>query len=172
LRRPTETYSEAKIGKIKMSKSLVKLKNLGIELPDPPTPSANYIPAKLVGNLVYVSGQIPLQDGREAFVGKVGADVSVQQAQVAARICAINILAQLSKALGGDLDRVRSVVRLGGFVNAIETFSDHPTVINGASDLMVAVFGDSGRHARAAVGTSSLPRNCAVEVEGIFEIDT
>jgi enamine deaminase RidA (YjgF/YER057c/UK114 family) len=153
-----------------MSKFLARLKKLGIDLPDPPTPSANYIPAKIVGNLVYVSGQIPLQDGREAFVGKVGADISVQQAQEAARICAINILAQLNKAVGG-LDRVRSVVRLGGFVNAIETFSDHPTVINGASDLMVAVFGDSGRHARAAVGTSSLPRNSAVEVEGIFEID-
>jgi enamine deaminase RidA (YjgF/YER057c/UK114 family) len=153
-----------------MSKCLARLKTLGIDLPDPPTPSANYIPAKIVGNLVYVSGQIPLQDGREAFVGKVGADISVQQAQEAARICAINILAQLNKAVGG-LDRVRSVVRLGGFVNAIETFSDHPTVINGASDLMVAVFGDSGRHARAAVGTSSLPRNSAVEVEGIFEID-
>jgi len=155
----------------KMSNIQRRLEELGIELPHPTKPSANYVPAKKVGSLLYISGQIPSRDGQELVVGKLGAEVSLEQGQEAARICAINLLAQLSAALDGNLDRVRSVVRLGGFVNATADFTNHPKVINGASDLMVAVFGDAGRHARVAVGAPSLPRNVAVEVEGIFEID-
>lgn len=147
-----------------------KLAELGISLPDAVAPAANYVPARRVGNLVYVSGQVPRDGGQDKFTGKLGAGISIEEGQAAARLCAINILAQLRHALNGDLDRVVGVVRLGGFVNADPSFEDHPKVINGASDLMVAVFGEAGRHARAAVGCSSLPRNVAVEVDAIFEV--
>jgi enamine deaminase RidA (YjgF/YER057c/UK114 family) len=148
-----------------------RLKELAIELPTPATPSANYVPCKRVGNLIYVSGQVPTLRGKDVVVGKLGENVSLEQGREAAKLCAINLLAQLSQALGGDLGRVKSVVRLGGFVNATASFGDHPSVINGASDLMVAVFGDAGRHARVAVGAPSLPRNVAVEVEALFEVE-
>lgn len=154
-----------------MSNAQQKLKELGIELPRPSNPSANYVPVRRIGNLMLISGQVPSQDGKDLYVGKLGADVSLEDGQKAARICAINLLAHLNSVLDGDLGRVRSVVRLGGFVNATADFGDHPKVINGASDLMVEVFGDAGRHVRVAVGAPSLPRNVAVEVEGIFEVD-
>ncbi|SCK20218.1 Enamine deaminase RidA, house cleaning of reactive enamine intermediates, YjgF/YER057c/UK114 family [Variovorax sp. HW608] len=147
-----------------------RLKQLGIELPNPVAPAANYIPARKSGSRMYIAGQVPTADGKDQYVGKVGRDVSIEDAQKAARLCAINILAQLRTALGGSLDRVAGCVRLGGFVNATPEFGEHPKVINGASDLMVEVFGDAGRHARAAVGCNSLPRNVAVEVDAIFEI--
>jgi enamine deaminase RidA (YjgF/YER057c/UK114 family) len=147
-----------------------RLAELGITLPQAVAPAANYVPARRSGNLVYIAGQVPTADGRDQVVGKLGRDVSLEDGQKAARLCAINILAQLRQALGGSLDSVVGCVRLGGFVNATPEFGDQPKVINGASDLMVAVFGDAGRHARAAVGCASLPRNVAVEVDAIFEV--
>ncbi|MEX3815330.1 RidA family protein [Paraburkholderia sp. BR13439] len=147
-----------------------RLRELGIELPSPVTPRANFVPAKRVGNLLYISGQVPVLDGVDQYVGKVGADVSLEDGQAAARLCGINILAQVNQAVDGDFDKVVGCVRLGGFVNASPDFKDHPKVINGASDLIVSVLGDSGRHTRAAVGCTSLPRNVAVEVDAIFEL--
>jgi enamine deaminase RidA (YjgF/YER057c/UK114 family) len=147
-----------------------RLAALGITLPAALAPAANYVPARRTGPFVYIAGQVPTADGKDQYVGKLGRDVSVEDGQKAARLCAINILAQLRAALGGSLDAVVGCVRLGGFVNAVPEFGDHPKVINGASDLMVAVFGDAGRHARAAVGCASLPRDVAVEVEAIFEV--
>ena len=147
-----------------------KLAELGITLPTPAAPVANYIGFNLVGKLVIVSGQIPLVDGKVAVTGKLGAGVSVEDGQRAARICFINLLAQV-KAAAGDLDRVKRVVRLGGFVACTPDFTQQPQVINGASDLAVAVFGEKGKHARAAVGSPSLPVDAAVEVEGMFELE-
>jgi enamine deaminase RidA (YjgF/YER057c/UK114 family) len=146
------------------------LARLGIELPETPSPSANYVPAKRIGNQLYISGQVPSRDGKDRYTGKLGSTYSVEEGQAAARLCAINILAQAKRALDGRLDRIVGVVRLGGFVNAEPDFKDHPKVINGASDLMVEVFGEAGRHTRASVGCYSLPRNVPVEVEAIFEI--
>lgn len=147
-----------------------RLAELGIDIPTAVVPSANYVPARRSGSMVYIAGQVPTANGKDQYVGKVGRDLSLEEAQKAARLCAINILAQLKAALGGSLDGVVGCVRLGGFVNATPEFGDHPKVINGASDLMVQVFGDAGRHARAAVGCVSLPRNVAVEVDAIFEV--
>lgn len=147
------------------------LGRLGIALPQPAAPVANYIGFNRVGNLVVVSGQIPFVDGVIAVTGKLGAGVSVEEGQRAARICFVNLLAQAKAAAGGDLDRVRRVVRLGGFVACTPDFIQHPQVINGASDLAVAVFGEKGKHARAAVGCPSLPGDAAVEVEGMFELE-
>ena len=146
-----------------------RLTELGIALPIPAAPVANYIGFNAVGNLLIVSGQIPFVDGKIAVTGKLGEGVSVEEGQRAARICFINLLAQV-KAACGDLDRVGRVVRLGGFVACTPAFTQQPQVINGASDLAVAVFGDKGRHARAAVGCPSLPGDAAVEVEGMFEL--
>ena len=147
-----------------------RLGSLGIELPDSVAPAANYVPAVRTGNLLFIAGQVPVKDGKDPYVGKLGAEFGIEQGQQAARLCAINIIAQVKVALGGDLDRVVRCVRLGGFVNAVPSFTDHPKVVNGASDLIVEVFGDAGRHARAAVGCSSLPRNVAVEVDAVFEV--
>lgn len=147
-----------------------RLKELGIELPQPTAPVANYVPYVISGNLVSVSGQIPLDANGPCFVGKVGADFTTEEGRDAARLCAIGIIAQLKAACGGDLGRVTRIVRLGGFVNCIDGFGQHPEVINGASDLMVDVFGDVGRHSRAAVGVGSLPRGVAVEVDALVEI--
>lgn len=148
-----------------------KLAELGITVPAAPAPVANYIGYNIVGKLVVISGQIPLVDGKVACAGKVGAGVSVEQAQQAARICFINLLAQLKAATGGELDRVKRVVRLGGFIAAPPEFTQHALVMNGASDLAVAVFGEKGRHARTTIGVPSLPVDAAVEVEGMFEIE-
>lgn len=147
-----------------------RLTGLGINLPAPPVPVASYVPYTISGNLVFVSGQIPIEDGRPAYVGKLGADVSVDAGKAAARLCALNLIAQLKAACGGDLDRVTRCLRLGVFVNATPEFDQHPEVANGASDFIVKLLGDGGKHARAAVGSSSLPRGVAVEVEGLFEI--
>jgi len=146
-----------------------RLNELGITLPNSPAPAANYVPFVQVGDLVYVSGQIAM-DADGMILGKLGDGFSVDDAYKAARVCGINLIAQLSAACGGDLDRLVRVVKLNGFVNATQDFTDHPKVVNGTSDLMVEVFGEQGRHARAAVGSSSLPFGVAVEVEGIFQI--
>ena len=146
-----------------------RLNDLGITLPNSPAPAANYVPFVQVGDLVYVSGQIAM-DADGMILGKLGDGFSVDDAYKAARVCGINLIAQLSAACGGDLNRLVRVVKLNGFVNATQDFADHPKVVNGASDLMVEVFGEQGRHARAAVGSSSLPFGVAVEVEGIFQI--
>jgi enamine deaminase RidA (YjgF/YER057c/UK114 family) len=147
-----------------------KLASLGITLPEPASPVANYVGFVRTGNLLIVSGQICFDAaGKLIAKGKLGAGVSIEQGNAAARGCAINLLAQIKAALG-DLDKVVRVVRLGGFVNSAPDFLDGPKVLNGASDLMVAVFGDKGRHARSTVGVSSLPADAAVEVEGMFEV--
>ena len=134
-----------------------RLRQLGIELPEPAAPVANYVPFAVSGNLVFIAGQICQWNGERRFVGKLGAGIGIPDGQQAARLCALNILAHLRVACGGDLDRVRRCLRLGGFVNCTQEFTDMPQIVNGASDLMVEVFGDKGRHARAAVGVSSLP---------------
>jgi enamine deaminase RidA (YjgF/YER057c/UK114 family) len=147
-----------------------KLAELGIVLPTPATPVANYIPFVQVGTLLFVSGQICLDaSGKLVAKGKLGDGVSVEDGQKAARACAINVLAQVKAALG-DLDQVKRVVRLGGFINSSPSFLEGPKVMNGASDLMVAVLGDKGRHARTTVGVAVLPADAAVEVEGVFEV--
>jgi enamine deaminase RidA (YjgF/YER057c/UK114 family) len=147
-----------------------KLAELGHALPTPAAPVANYVGFVRSGNLIVVSGQICLgADGKLVATGKLGAGVSVEDGQKAARACAINLLAQLKVALG-DLDKVVRVVRLGGFINSAPTFLDGPKVMNGASDLMVHVFGEKGRHARTTVGVAALPVDAAVEVEGLFEV--
>ncbi len=147
-----------------------RLAELGIEVPAAAAAVANYVGYIQSGNLVFVSGQITLVGGELKFLGKVGAEFSVEQGQEAARICAINIIAQLKAACGGDLDRVQRIVKLGGFVNSTSDFTDQPKVINGASDLMVAVFGDAGQHTRAAVSAGSLPLGVAVEIDAVAEI--
>ncbi|CCG40455.1 RidA family protein [Magnetospirillum molischianum] len=148
-----------------------RLAELGVALPTPAAAVANYLPFVTSGSLVFVSGQLPLVDGKVTVSGHLGADVSLEDGQSAARQCAINLLSQARLAAGGDLDRVKRLVRLGGFVASTPDFTDQPKVINGASDLMVAVLGDAGRHSRAAVGVASLPLNAAVEIEAVFELD-
>jgi enamine deaminase RidA (YjgF/YER057c/UK114 family) len=148
-----------------------RLKDLGIDLPSAAPPAANYVPFVVTGNHVYVSGQVPLgPDGNLHYQGKVGAEFTMEEGQEAAQLCALNILAQVKAACDGDLDRVVRCVKLGGFVNCPPDFQQHPAVINGASDLMVAVLGDKGRHARFAVGAANLPFNVAVEIDAVFEI--
>ncbi len=147
------------------------LSALGITLPDAPKPVASYVPAVLDGSLLYVSGQIPLVNGEVTAVGTVPSVVDPEAARAAARICAINALAVARDALEGDLDRIIRVVRLGVFVASDADFTDQPLVANGASDLMVEVFGDRGRHARAAVGASSLPLGVSVEVEMLLAVE-
>ncbi len=147
-----------------------RLKELGISIPAAAAPAANYVPYTVSGNLVYVSGQVPFIDGKIAYQGKVGKDFSTEEAAECARVCALNIVAQVKSACGGDLDKVVRCVKLGGFVNCIDGFGEQPKVINGASDMMVDIFGDKGRHARFAVGTNALPMNVAVEIDAIFEI--
>jgi enamine deaminase RidA (YjgF/YER057c/UK114 family) len=147
-----------------------RLEELKIVLPTPAAPVANYVGFVRSGRLLFVSGQICLADGALVATGKLGATVSVAEGQAAARACAINVLAQVKAALG-DLDKVVRVVRLGGFVNAMPDFLDAPKVMNGASDLMVNIFGEKGRHARTTVGVAALPSDAAIEVEGTFEVE-
>jgi len=148
-----------------------RLEQLGIRLPEAAAPVANYVPFRRSGNLLLVSGQLPLKDGKPAFTGTLGTDsITIEAAGQAARLAALNVLAQASAALGGDLDRIAACLRLGVFVAATAEFTRHPQVANGASNLMVEVLGDAGRHARAAVGTSGLPLGVPVEVEAMFEV--
>jgi len=146
-----------------------RLSELGISLPTPPAPVANYVPTVLAGQLLFCSGQVSTAPGGKAMKGKLGTEVSIEQGQEAARICAINLLAQAKGALG-DLDRIKRCVRLGGFINSDPKFAQLPVVMNGASDLMVQIFGDAGRHARTTVGVAELPGDATVEVEALFEV--
>jgi enamine deaminase RidA (YjgF/YER057c/UK114 family) len=152
-----------------MSKVEQRLAELGLSLPTPVSPIANYVPYVRSGNLVYISGQVSLgADG--GIMGTVGDDLTLEQGQAAARLCGLNLLAQMKAACGGDLDQVKRVVKLGGFVQGAASFIDIPSVVNGCSDLMVAAFGDAGRHARSAVGVYRLPRGFAVEVDAVVEV--
>jgi enamine deaminase RidA (YjgF/YER057c/UK114 family) len=150
------------------SKIEKRLSEIGVVLPPPGTPAGNYVPFVVVGDLVFMAGQVAREAGKMKYTGKVGGNVTVEDGRAAARLCAVNLLAQLKAACGGDLDRVERCVRLGGFVNSAPDFLDHPKVVNGASDLMVEVFGEHGQHARTAVGVAALPLDSAVEVEAIF----
>jgi enamine deaminase RidA (YjgF/YER057c/UK114 family) len=145
-----------------------RLAELGITLPKPMAPVATYVPVTIAGDLVIVSGQWPAIDGKVAVTGKLGAGVSIEEGQHAARLCLINVLAQLQSALPGGLESITKVLRLGGFIAATSEFSQHAVVMNGASDLTVAAFGEAGRHARSTIGVASLPLDAAVEVEGMF----
>jgi enamine deaminase RidA (YjgF/YER057c/UK114 family) len=147
-----------------------RLNEMGLSLPDAPTPAANYVPYVLDGTTVWVSGQISQgPDGQ--IIGKLGADMTAEQGAEAARTCALSLLAQVKAACGGDLSRLKRVVKLVGFVNSTPDFTEQPKVVNGASDLMVALLGDAGRHARSAVSAASLPFGVAVEIEGVFAIE-
>ena len=146
-----------------------KLEQLGIKLAAPPAPAGSYVPVVKSGNLVFVSGQIPIQDGKLAYTGKV-TDDTIELGQKSARLCAVNILAQLKKELG-SLEKVQKIVRLNGFVNAGPEFSAHPKVINGASDLFFEIFGDKGKHSRIAVGVSNLPLNSMTEIDAVIQIE-
>ena len=148
-----------------------KLKELGLELPPAPAPAANYVPYTLENGILFISGQVPLNaEGKLEFLGKIGKDMDQEQGTASARLCALNGLAQMRAALG-SLDRVKKVLRIGGFVNCTDDFTNQPEVINGASDLLVEVFGEKGRHARAAVGTNALPRGVATEVEFVVAVE-
>lgn len=147
-----------------------RLKELGIDLPQPSKPVANYVPWVRSGNMVYISGQVPIKEGKVTHTGKLGADVTLEKGQEAARQCVVNGLIHMRDAAGGSLDNVKRVVRVGGFVAAAEGFTDIPQVVNGASDLLVEVFGEAGRHARAAVGVAELPLGVPVEVEFVVEV--
>jgi len=147
-----------------------RLAELGIVLPSPGAPGGNYVPFVVAGDLVFMAGQVARTEGRMAYAGKVGRDLGIEQGQAAARLCALNLLAQLKVACNGNLDRVARCVRLGGFVNCAPDFKDQPKVVNGASDLMIEVFGERGKHARTAVGVAALPSDSAVEVEAVFQL--
>jgi enamine deaminase RidA (YjgF/YER057c/UK114 family) len=152
------------------SKIETRLNELGITLPKPAAPAANYVPYVVSGNLIFVAGQIPVLNGEIKFKGRLGKDMSIEDGYQAARLCGLNIIAQAGAA-AGDLDRIKRIVKLGGFVGCTADFTDHPKVVNGASDLMVEIFGEpAGQHARFAVGAPSLPLGVAVEVDAVIEI--
>lgn len=148
-----------------------RLEKLHITLPEPSAPVANYVPFVKTGKQVFISGQLPIVNGEVKFIGKLGEDISIEDGQKAARICAINILSILKSACDGDLNKVVRCVKLGIFINASASFTNHPIVANGASDLIVEALGDKGKHARFAMGAGSLPRGVAVEVDAIFEVN-
>ena len=147
-----------------------KLKSLGIILPEAPDPVGAYVPSKITGNLIFISGQVSKQPDGKLITGKVGRDLNLEQAQNAAKICGLNILSQLKKICGGNLDKVKSCMKLTGYVNSTQDFIQQPQVINGASDLISLVFENTGKHTRAAVSVNSLPLGAAVEIDAVFEI--
>jgi len=146
-----------------------RLKELGIELPQANRAVGNYVPTIITGNQIFISGQLTILDGELKYIGRLGETLSLEDGMAAARLCGLNIISQVSAALDGDLERVTRVIKLGGFVNCTKEFTELPKVINGASDLMVQIFGDAGKHVRAAVGVSSLPLGVSVEIDAIFE---
>ena len=145
-----------------------KLKQLNITLPTPPKPAGSYIPVVVTGNLAFVSGQIPMQDGKVLYTGKVPSEKSIEEAQAAAKLCAINLLAQLKASLG-SLDKITKILRVSGFVNCTPDFAEHPKIINAASDLFFEIFGEKGKHSRIAVGVANLPLNSTVEIDMTVE---
>lgn len=147
------------------------LEKLNIVIPDAPSPVGAYVAYKIINNLVYISGQLPIDETGKIIKGKIGKDLSLEEGQVAAKFCVINILAQIKKAVNGDLKKVKNCVKITGFVNSTDDFIDQPKIINPASETLSAVFGDAGKHARAAVSTNSLPLGAAVEIDAIFEIN-
>jgi len=146
------------------------IKNLGLNIPELPKALANYVPYKLVGNTIYISGQAPAQNGEIIYRGKVGSDITVEDGIEAAKLCVINIIAAVKKGLDGDWDKLDSFVKLTGYVNCQDNFTDQPKVINGASDMLVDIFGEQGRHARVAVGSNALPLGIAVEIDAIVQL--
>tara|TARA_B100000579_G_scaffold16691_1_gene11831 strand:- start:69 stop:530 length:462 start_codon:yes stop_codon:yes gene_type:complete len=148
-----------------------KLKNLNIKLPEAKAPVGNYVATKISGKMLFVSGQISIDEGGQLIKGKVGKDLDTEAGYNAAKRCALSIIAQVKKACGGDLSKVKSCIKLTGFVNSTDNFIEQPKVINGASDLIASIFGDIGMHTRAAVSTNSLPLGVSVEVDAIFELN-
>ena len=146
------------------------IKDLGLIISDPPSAVANYVPFKIIDNLVYISGQAPIQNGKIIYKGKIEENVSEEDGVLAAKLCCINIIAALRNSINGDWDRLDNFVKLGGFVNCKENYQNHPKIINGASDLLVTIFGDQGKHTRFAVGSNSLPMNITVEIDAIIKI--
>ena len=144
------------------------IKQLGIEIPDMPAALANYVPFKVSDSIVYVSGQAPVKNGELIYKGKVGKDISIDEGIKAAELCCVNIIAALKKSINGDWNRLETFLKLGGFVNCNNDFYDQPKIINGASDLLVNIFGEQGKHARFAVGSNSLPMNISVEIDAII----
>ena len=147
-----------------------KIKELNIKLPDPKEPVGSYVASKIVGNLLYISGQLPISEKGTILKGKIGKDLTVDDGKAAAKYCIINILSQAKKAMGGDLNKIKNCIKITGFVNSTENFYDQPKVINPASEFLTSVFGNNGKHTRAAVSTSSLPLGAAVEIDAIFEV--
>tara|TARA_Y100001001_G_scaffold146465_1_gene153915 strand:- start:25 stop:483 length:459 start_codon:yes stop_codon:yes gene_type:complete len=147
-----------------------KLRELKIELPDAPDPVGAYVAFKKINNLLFISGQLPISKDGKMIKGKIGNDLTLEDGQKASKLCVINILAQVKKALNGDLNKVKSCVKITGFVNSTDDFKDQPKVINPASETLSAVFGDNGKHARAAISSNSLPLGAAVEIDAIFEL--
>ena len=148
-----------------------KLKKLNIVLPNAPDPVGAYVAYKIINNLLYISGQLPIEPGGEIIKGKIGKNLSLEEGQKASKLCIINILAQAKKAMGGDLNKIKNCIKITGFVNSTDDFSDQPKVINPASETLSAVFGEKGKHARAAISTNSLPLGAAVEIDAIFEVN-
>ena len=146
------------------------IKNLGLNIPDLPKALANYVPFKIIGKTIYISGQAPVHNGELIYKGKVGSDISIEEGIEAAKLCVINIIAALKTGLEGDWDKLDSFVKLTGFVNCQDNFTDQPKIINGASDMLVEIFGDQGRHARVAVGSNALPLGIAVEIVAIVQL--
>ena len=146
------------------------IKDFGLTMPEIPAPIANYVPFKIIDSLMYISGQAPIKNGVMQYTGKVTQDISIEEGVKAAELCCVNIIAALKKGVDNEWDRLDTFVKLGGFVNCLNNFTDHPKIINGASDLLVKIFGDKGRHSRFAVGSNSLPMNISVEIEAIIKI--
>ena len=146
------------------------IKNLGLNIPDLPKALANYVPFKIVNKTMYISGQAPVQNGELIYKGKVGSEITTEDGIKAAKLCVINIIAAVKTGLEGDWDRLASFVKLTGYVNCLDNFTDQPKIINGASDLLVDIFGDQGRHSRVAVGSNALPLGIAVEIDAIVQL--
>ena len=150
--------------------ALENIKKLNLAIPEAPAPVGAYVAFKKIGNLLYISGQLPISNEGKIIKGKIGKDLTLEDGQKASKYCAINIIAQVKKALDGNLDKVKNCIKITGFVNSTDNFSDQPKVINPASETLSAVFGDNGKHARVAISTNSLPLGAAVEVDAIFEV--
>ena len=149
----------------------LNIKDLDLEIPEMIAPLANYVPYKLINKILYISGQVPIRDGKMIYTGKVGSDLSEEEGIEAAKLCCVNIIAALKSAINNDWDRFDQFIKIGGFVNCNSDFTNHPKIINGASDCLVKIFGDQGRHSRFAVGSNSLPMNIAVEIDAIIKLN-